>query len=531
MIAAASVIVLLSLPAQQPPTAPAVERLRARVEQIHDVPGVSVRGARLHHADVVVHFFERRNFTAPWALPAGAAQIREAIRAVEGDGLTPAHYHLSVIDALLLARNATPGGALDDDLQIVLTDAVAALLDDVRYGSVEPSSLDRRWNVDPRAGAPPLGSLLDQAASAPSVTAAIESLKPNHFVYTGLKEALARMRAAQAAGGWPAVPTGASLKPGGSDPRVVAVRARLAATGELPREASTDSAEYDDALSAAVRQFQEHHRLNPDGVVGPATVREMNVGPAARIDQIRVNLERVRWVIGGLQDSFVLINLPSFKVYVIRDRKNVWESRTVIGQTARQTPTFRADMKYLVFNPDWTVPPTILAQDVLAPMRSGVNAVARKGLTILDRQGRRIDPSNINWPAATPGNFPYVLRQPPGPNNALGRVKFVFPNEHTVFLHDTPSQDLFGSDRRTFSSGCIRVEHALDLAALLLQPQGWTPERIQSVIDGGTTETVFLEAPLPVLIVYWTASVGATGQLRFARDVYNRDAKLRRAMH
>jgi murein L,D-transpeptidase YcbB/YkuD len=227
----------------------------------------------------------------------------------------------------------------------------------------------------------------------------------------------------------------------------------------------------------------------------------------------------------------VLINLPSFKVYVIRDRKNVWESRTVIGQTARQTPTFRADMKYVVLNPDWTVPPTILAQDVLAPMRRGVNAVARKGLTILDRQGHRVDPSRVNWSSATPRNFPYVLRQPPGPNNALGRVKFVFPNEHTVFLHDTPSQDLFSSDKRTFSSGCIRVEHALDLAALLLQPQGWTLERIQSVIDGGTTETVFLEAPLPVLIVYWTASVGATGQLRFARDVYNRDARLLRAMN
>jgi murein L,D-transpeptidase YcbB/YkuD len=243
-----------------------------------------------------------------------------------------------------------------------------------------------------------------------------------------------------------------------------------------------------------------------------------------------VNLERIRWVIGGLEDTFVLVNLPSFKLYVIRDRKNVWESRTVIGQTARQTPTFRADMKYLVLNPDWTVPPTILAQDVLAPMRRGVNAVARKGLTILDRQGRRVSPSSIDWSTASPRNFPYVLRQPPGPNNALGRVKFVFPNEYTVFLHDTPSQDLFTADRRTFSSGCIRVEHALDLAALLLGPQGWTAERIQTAIDAGRTETVFLDAPIPVVIVYWTASVSASGQLRFARDVYKRDDRLLRAL-
>jgi murein L,D-transpeptidase YcbB/YkuD len=525
------VLLLLLILAQQPPAPPVVESLRARIEQIHDVPGATVRGARLQQADVVVHFFEQRNFARAWAFPAGAEQIRRAITEIERDGLTPAHYHLAVIDALLLARRTTPDSALDDDLQIVLADAVAALLDDVRYGHVDPSSLDRRWNIDPRAGAPPLGALLDQVASASSPAQAIESLKPNHFIYTGLKSALSRMREAQAAGGWPAVPPGAPLKPGASDPRVAALRARLAESGDLTRDAPTDSGEYDDEVTAAVKQFQDNHRLTADGVVGPATLRELNVGPAARAGQIRVNLERIRWVIGGLADSFVLVNLPSFKVYVIRNRENVWESRTVIGQTARQTPTFRADMRYVVLDPDWTVPPTILAEDVLAPMRRGVNAVARKGLTILDRQGRTVPPSSINWSAATPRNFPYTLRQPPGPNNALGRVKFVFPNEHTVFLHDTPSQDLFDADRRTFSSGCIRVEHALDLAAVLLGPQGWTPERLQAAIAAGKSETVFLDAPLPVVIVYWTASVGATGQLRFARDVYNRDDRLSRALN
>ena len=169
-------------------------------------------------------------------------------------------------------------------------------------------------------------------------------------------------------------------------------------------------------------------------------------------------------------DTFVLVNLPAFKVYLIRDRKNVWESRTQIGE-ARQTPTFRADMKYLVINPDWTVPPTILAQDVLAGMRKGQNPIAKKRLLILDQQGRTIDPAAIDWQNATPGNFPYTLRQPPGPDNALGRVKFIFPNQYSIFLHDTPSRELFASDQRTFSSGCIRVEHPLDLAAVLLEGQ------------------------------------------------------------
>ena len=176
-----------------------------------------------------------------------------------------------------------------------------------------------------------------------------------------------------------------------------------------------------------------------------------------------------------MRDTFVLVNLPAFKAYIIRDRKNIWETRTQIGREARRTPTFRADMKYVVLNPDWTVPPTILAQDVLAGMKKGQNTIARKKLLILDAQGRAVDPSTIDWQAATPANFRYTLRQPPGADNALGRVKFIFPNEHSIFLHDTPSQELFSSDQRTFSSGCIRVEHALELARVLLEGQRTRP--------------------------------------------------------
>jgi murein L,D-transpeptidase YcbB/YkuD len=244
-----------------------------------------------------------------------------------------------------------------------------------------------------------------------------------------------------------------------------------------------------------------------------------------------VNLERARWVVGGLSDTFVLVNLPAFKVYLIRDQKNVWEARTQIGREARQTPTFRADMKYLVLNPDWTVPPTILAKDVLEGMRKNQDTIARKHLTILDQQGGVVDPASIDWQNATPGNFRYTLRQPPGPDNALGRVKFIFPNQHSIFLHDTPSRDLFASDQRTFSSGCIRVDHPLDLAALLLEGQdSWTRTRIQETVDSEESKTVFLTTPLSVVIVYWTVSVGASGELRFAKDVYSLDPAVLRAL-
>ncbi len=507
------------------------EALRARVEQLHD-PATTVRGVRLLQADAVAHFFEARAFQPAWEIPGDSDQIRDAIVDSEREGLTPADYHLAEIDALLAARRgAAPTADADADLQVLLSDAVAGLVDHVRYGRVRPATLDRRWNVDPRAGAPSAESVLAQVASARSKADAIEALKPTHFIYAGLKQALARYRAAAGAGGWPAVPIGPTLKPGATDPRIAAIRARLTASGDLSGSASPTSNAYDLELESAVKLFQERHRLTPDGAIGRTTIQAMNVTAAARADQIRVNLERARWVIGGLSDSFVLVNLPAFKVYLIRDRKNVWEARTQIGREVRQTPAFRADMRYLVFNPDWTVPPTILAKDVIGGIRKGEDPIAHKHLTIFDRQGRVVDPSTIDWKTATAGKFPYTLRQPPGANNALGRVKFIFPNDYSIFLHDTPSRELFSSDQRTFSSGCIRVERPLELAALLLQDQEeWTAARIKTVLDEGAQQTVLLREPLPVLIVYWTVSVGASGELHFARDVYDRDAPLLRAL-
>ncbi len=518
-------LLLAALAAPQAP--PASEPLRARVEQLHEDKGRTVRGVRLLEPDAVSHFFQSRNFTPAW--PGTAPdQILQAIRDVEQDGLAPRDYHLAAIESLRAAPADSPDR--DADLQILLTDAVASLVNHVRFGKVRPATLDRRWNVDPRAGAPPLETFLADVAAAPSPAAAIEALKPSHFIYRGLKQALATQRTAASQGGWPVVPPGATLKPGVTHARISAVRKRLAATGELAT--MSDSEAYDEALAAAVKRFQDRHRLTADGTIGKATLDAMNVTPAARVDEIRVNLERARWVLGGLSDTFLLVNLPAFKAYLIRSGKNVWETRAQVGRAGRQTPSFRADMRYIVFNPDWTVPPTILAQDVLGAMRKGENAIAKKKLTILDRQGRVVAPDSIDWATATPATFPYTLRQPPGPDNALGRVKFIFPNEHSIFLHDTPSQELFRADERSFSSGCIRVENPLALAAVLLEGQDdWNPAAIQQVVDSAKTKTVFLTQPLPVLMVYWTVSVGASGELRYARDVYKLDGVVLRALN
>jgi L,D-transpeptidase YcbB len=523
------VLTAATVSAQQP--RPVDDVLRGRVEELRQKPTAMVRGERLLEPETVARLFETRAFSPAWQLPKSADEILKAIRGIELDGLTPTDYHLNAITSALEAQRRTPSNEQAAELQLLLADAAAALADHLQYGKVRPSSLDKRWNVDPRVGAPPLDLTLAKIAAAPVADQQIEDLKLKHFIYLGLKHTLAKMRAVAAAGGWPVIPQGAAIKPNGKDPRVPVIRKRLAITGELASTGTPDDQLYGADLQAAVKDFQAHHRLTDDGVLGRGTIDALNVSADARVAQLRANLERARWVVGGLSDTYVLVNLPAFKVYVIRNRKNVWETRTQIGREARQTPTFRAEMKYVVLNPDWTVPPTILAQDVLAGMRKGQNTIAKKRLTILDDRGLPVDPATIDWQNATPRTFRYTLRQPPGEDNALGRVKFIFPNQYSIFLHDTPSQELFAADLRTFSSGCIRVEHALDLAHLLLEGHPtWTAEKIKTALDSKQSQTIFLETPMQVLIVYWTASVGATGEIRYAKDVYGLDPAVVRAL-
>jgi murein L,D-transpeptidase YcbB/YkuD len=281
----------------------------------------------------------------------------------------------------------------------------------------------------------------------------------------------------------------------------------------------------------AVKLFQARHRLKESGVIDKATVEAMNVPVRARIDQVRVNLERARWVLGGLGQDFMLVNLPAFKAYLIRGDRNVWESRTQIGQEAMQTPTFRATIRTVVLNPDWSVPESILQNEILAQMRAGKNVIDEQGLVIYDADNNVVDPSSIDWANADSTNFPYSLKQPAGDDNALGKVKFLFPNKYAIYLHDTPTKRLFEADRRTFSHGCIRIENPIDLAERLLQGQGdWGRAKIEDTIAHGETQNIAVENPLPILIVYWTVSVGASGEVRYARDIYDLDPPLLAAL-
>jgi murein L,D-transpeptidase YcbB/YkuD len=246
---------------------------------------------------------------------------------------------------------------------------------------------------------------------------------------------------------------------------------------------------------------------------------------------VRVNLERARWVLHNLGNTFIVVNVAAYHAYYMKDSQMIWQGRTMVGKPYRQTPTFKAEMTYVVFNPTWTVPPTILAEDYLPALRRDPSYLTSKGLKVIDRAGRVVNPSQIDWAQYSPKHSSYLLRQDPGPKNALGRVKFMFPNDHAVYLHDTPSQALFNRTDRAFSSGCIRVENALELARLLLNEAGeWNQTTIDRVLSLGKTRNVFLYEPIPVLLLYWTAWVGADGRVNFRHDLYGRDKGVQREL-
>jgi murein L,D-transpeptidase YcbB/YkuD len=359
---------------------------------------------------------------------------------------------------------------------------------------------------------------------------ALGALRPQHFVYKGLAQALADLRKVEQAGGWPRIPEGPAMRRDSADARAPLLRRRLRVSGDLTAEVGADSVVFDALLQEAVRKFQHRHGLNDDGVVGRATLAEMNVPVETRIEQLRINLERARWVTHGLPDTFVAVNVAGARVYFVRAGQVVFESRAIVGKSYTRTPVFSAPMRYIDLNPTWTVPPGIVGE-VLARVKKEPGYLQKEGMRVLDG-GRPVDPTGIDFSSYSARTFPYVFRQEAGPANPLGHIKFVFPNEHNVYLHDTPSRSLFEREERLFSHGCIRVENPLRLAELVLgDPVLWSRARIEATIATGETRTIRLERPLPVLILYWTASTDLDGELHFYRDVYERDAELLAALN
>ena len=406
-------------------------------------------------------------------------------------------------------------------IEVAMTRAYLAWAGDLTSGAIDPAQVDAGIvrqidRADPQA-------LLARIASG-NPEAVLTSLLPKSPAYLNLMKAKIGLEAQIAAGGWGEPLALTPLEFGATGPAVVALRDRLMRMGYL---APTATASYDRAVQSGVQAFQLAHGLVADGRAGEGTLVELNIGPEARLKSVIVALERERWLDIDRSARHIWVNLPDFRAKIIEDGRTVFDTRVVIGKNVpdQRSPEFSDQMDHMVINPSWGVPRSIIVKEYLPLLQQNPNAVGH--LQVIDGRGRVVPRGSVNFSAYSARSFPYGLRQPPSDGNALGLVKFMFPNPYNIYLHDTPSKSLFANDVRAYSHGCIRVADPFDLAYALLALQSPDPQaEFQAHLDTGNETRVDLVKPVPVHLVYFTAYPDSKGRIGFRRDVYGRDAAL-----
>lgn len=473
-------------------------------------------------------FYTQMGDTLAWSRRGSlkpADQALAVLASARDHGLDPEFYQWSALTAEREVLSREPAADRQARLAVFdirLTSALLRLGQDVAGGRARPEDVDPRARRQRKL--PELSALLAERRG--QVHTWLEGVEPPHPEYAWLRQGLAALRGAEAKGGWPRVPE-AALEPGSSDPAVAVLRRRLAASGDLGG-AAVEGTRYDTALEEAVGVFQEHHGLPRTGRVDRRTLAVLNVPLADRIEQVAANLDRWRWLPDELGRRHFRVNIPYFHLEAYEDGRIALDIRTVVGKTGHETPIFSDRMSHVVMSPYWNIPPSIAKDETLPAITRDPGFLARQNIEIVRVDGGAadlVDPATLDWDdqAALEG---LRFRQRPGAGNALGFVKFMFPNEHNVYVHDTPADRLFSRVERAFSHGCIRVEEPLTLAEYVLRDDPrWTRETISAAMHAGSETHVKLAAPIPIHIVYFTAWVDQHGGLHFRDDVYGLDAR------
>ncbi len=464
--------------------------------------------------------YETQAFAPVWVTENGVAKSALALLITIGnaaeDGLEPGAYLSGVPQPVGTVRS--PGDLAR--LEILLSNAFLNLARDIHTGRTTPAISAPDIVI---ARKPVLPEEWIDAARRSGPDAVIRALMPRHRQYAQLRSMLAGYRAIARRGGWPQFPAGETLRPGMTDERMAALRANLKARGYDTIDGGDAPSVYDADLEAAVRHFQSRHGLDVDGVIGPATVEALNVTAEDRVRQIVVNLERWRWLPEDLGQRYVLVNQAAFFLEVVDGDRVIDRRRVIVGKPYHRSPMFSDMIRYADFNPTWTVPPSIARSEFLPKLQRDPGYLARNDM-VLYSGSTAIDPWSIDWSAVSPHRFPFRIVQQPGDKNALGRVKFMFPNKFNVYLHDTPSRELFARTGRAFSHGCIRVDKPLDFATILL---GMDRPEVDRIVATRELTRISLARPVPVHLTYFTAWIDDNGVPQFYGDIYGRDAIVR----
>ena len=474
---------------------------------------------------VLKAFYKDRQYKPLWSDEKGrlnrAYDLLQVIVRADDEGLRPADYYLDEI------RKNWAATGLDDSmrLDLLLSAALFSYSNHVYSGRFNPAELDVNWHIKNE----PLdvANLLNKVAKKESIAALLKKLPPQHSGYQSLKKALSRYRDIERQGGWQRFDKGPTLEPGMQHPQVVQLRQRLAVSGDLVDGAETDI--FDHGLAEAVESYQRRHGLTVDGNVGPQTRRSLNIPVSARIRQIRINMDRWRWMPRKLGKRYLMVNMTGFELYIMEKDSAVLSMPVIVGKSYRATPSFSGLVSTMEYNPYWTIPTNLVMQDIIPRQINDPSFLQRKSIRVFRgwENAREIDPKTVDWKAIDKEKFPYWLRQDPGAKNALGQVKFLFSNPYEIYLHGTPDRHLFDRAVRTFSSGCIRVKDPVRLASYLLNDGSQQmEEEILATIHLDSNQSVRLPVAVPIYLVYWTAWVDQDGKLNFRHDIYGRDAAL-----
>ena len=480
-------------------------------------------------------FYEGRGFRPAWSDDYGPSpdveDFLEVIRSAYREGLNPQDYHLNKIEAVLSDLYASQIGLEPYDvaklagLDLLLTQSFFLYASHVVDGPVDHQNIYPDWVVNEKSV--DLVAVLNEALESKEMQKTLADLAPPYPRYARLKEELIKYQTIAESGGWLRVPGGPKLQRGSRGNRVAILRQRLIISGDLASTAQEKPDIFDHDLELAVRKFQKRHGLKDDGRVGKSTLKDINVPVEIRIRQIALNMDRLRWLSDDIGRTYIFVNIADFSLEVMEDEQPVMAMRIIAGKDEQRSCVLSAKMTYLELNPFWRVPDSIAAKEILPQIKKEPGYLAQKNIKVFKDwkdNAKEIDPMLINWSRVRAGNLGYKFRQEPGPINPLGRIKFIFPNECEIYLHDTPARHLFGKARRDLSHGCIRVEKPVELATYLLRnKETWIQKKILAEIKKGKRQVVMLPEPVNVHIFYGTVWVDRDGVLQFRNDIYHAD--------
>jgi len=470
-------------------------------------------------ATALVEFYAERNYAPVW-LPDGVMtdKVRALIariQAADTDGLDPSHFSLPSPDLGRYAKIQPQAAARAD---VILSQAVAAYAREAFAGQVDPSTISK--NIGYERHLPDLAAVLDSVSTSPDPIETLVAYNPPQPEFAALRERLAELRRAEEAEKPIEIPPGATLKLGAEDARVAFLRKRL----DLPSDVRSPAV-FDETVLAAVKTFQSSAGLKADGIVGPRTLAALNADPVNPIPAILVNMEKWRWMPRDLGRFYVRVNIPDFTVDVYKDDTRTYTTRIVVGKPTQQTPIFSDEIEHTIVNPAWNVPQSITRNEMLPAARRNPGALRGYQVFVLTKgRYRAVDPRRINWRRIDARRI--QIRQPPGSRNALGKVKFMFPNRYSVYLHDTPSKSLFNRDYRAYSHGCMRVMNPMEFADALLSEEPKLNASYLESLYGSRERRVNLTSKVPVHITYFTAWVDDSGKLQLRDDLYGHDRRI-----